>query len=303
VRANRNRPLLAVTTAIVLALSAVGGVLADGLTGDVDADALAAPQGNGTNATQTANTCADYAYSAAVTDVGAVHKAVFPVVGDVTVVQLPSGWTATPSKTPLSISAYGVVDGGTVHICTTTATPSGQVQLNLSATGDNTILSPNFVVLNYNISAPVASCTTDWQVGQFIQPLDASYSDGTGTSVTVNQMKNGRVVPVKLTIYDACTDTFLTDPTATVRINVYKSSLPNASQTSDAVEAYADAGASSGNTNQFRWSTDGFWIYNLDSKALALTTNQIYRVDVWVGAIGTGDKVTSSKWAYLLPTK
>jgi hypothetical protein len=46
--------------------------------------------------------------------------------------------------------------------------------------------------------------------------------------------------------------------------------------TGDPVEEYADAGQSSAGTNLFRWATDstvpggGFWIYNLDSKALGL---------------------------------
>ncbi len=43
----------------------------------------------------------------------------------------------------------------------------------------------------------------------------------------------------------------------------------------------------------------GFWIYNLDSKALGLVVNNLYRVDVYVGLV----KATVANWAVLQPVK
>jgi hypothetical protein len=74
----------------------------------------------------------------------------------------------------------------------------------------------------------------------------------------------------------------------------------NGTGNGDPIEEYADAGSSSAGTNEFRWSSaDGFWIYNLDSKALGLTVNQAYRIDVFVGTA----KATQNTWAVLMPVK
>lgn len=131
----------------------------------------------------------------------------------------------------------------------------------------------------------------------FLQPFD----DSTPSGLIVNKMKNGRVVPVKVTIFDVCTQSFVTDP-ASVTIRVSKTSGAGAS---DPVEEYADAGQSNAGTNLFRWTADasapggGFWIYNLDSKALGLVVNNYYRVDVFVGS----NQATVSNWAVLQPVK
>ena len=125
----------------------------------------------------------------------------------------------------------------------------------------------------------------------FAPPFDNS----TPSTLVVNKMKNGRVVPVKATLYDDCAGAFLTDPNATVTIAVSKTS---GGGTGDPIEEYADAGQSSAGTSQFRWTT-GFWIYNLDSKALGLVVGNNYRVDVYVGAV----KATVSNWAVLQPIK
>lgn len=126
----------------------------------------------------------------------------------------------------------------------------------------------------------------------FLPPFD----DSSPSTLIVNKMKNGRVVPVKATIYDECALADVTDPTAAVTIGTTKTS---GTGTGDPVEIYADAGQSSGDTNRFRWSTDGFWIYNLDSKALGLVVNNTYRVDAYVD----GDKATRDTWALLQPVK
>jgi hypothetical protein len=116
----------------------------------------------------------------------------------------------------------------------------------------------------------------------FLPPFDDSSPSG----LIVNTMKNGRVVPVKATIFDVCRESYVKDPTTEVTIKVSKT---NGNGTTDPVEEYADAGQSSAGTNRFRWTTDssvpggGFWIYNLDSKALGLVVGTRYRVDIYVG--------------------
>lgn len=126
----------------------------------------------------------------------------------------------------------------------------------------------------------------------FLPPFDDSSQSG----LIVNKMKNGRVVPVKATIYDVCAQSYLTDPSASVTIKVSKTS---GTGTGDPIEEYADAGSSNAGTNAFRWSDDGFWIYNLDSKALGLVVNNVYRVDIYVGSV----EATRDVWAVLQPMK
>ncbi|MGH3132677.1 MAG: PKD domain-containing protein [Gaiellaceae bacterium] len=133
----------------------------------------------------------------------------------------------------------------------------------------------------------------------FLPPFDDSSPSG----LIVNKMKNGRVVPVKATIHDDCTQAYLTGSGANVTIKVNKA--PVSGTGGDAVEEYADAGQSSAGTNLFRWTSDpsapggGFWIYNLDSGALGLSLNTGYRVDIYVGAV----KATMDEWALLMPVK
>jgi len=127
----------------------------------------------------------------------------------------------------------------------------------------------------------------------FLPPFD----DSTPSGLIVNKMKNGRVVPVKAAIFDDCALAPVTDPSANVTIKVSKTS--GTAGTADPVETYADAGDSSAGTSSFRWSSDGFWIYNLDSKGLGLVTNNFYRVDVYVGPV----KATVDNWAVLQPVK
>jgi hypothetical protein len=133
----------------------------------------------------------------------------------------------------------------------------------------------------------------------FLPPFDGS----TPSKLIPNSMKNGRTVPVKATIQDLCTGGYVTAPSV-VTVGVRKTTV-SGTPTADAVEAYADAGASSGNSNLARWNADatsptgGFWIYNLDSKGLNLVTNTYYRVDLYVGGV----QATSTVWGVLLPTK
>lgn len=153
--------------------------------------------------------------------------------------------------------------------------------------GQGSSASSNQVVVNQTYS-----------VG-FLPPVDGS----SAAAQVVNKMKNGRVVPVKATVFDDCALSYVTAP-ATVTVKVTK--IPGSgSGTSDPIEEYADAGQSNGNTNLFRWTSDasvpggGFWIYNLDSRALGLVVGNLYRVDIYVGSV----KATVDEWAVLQPVK
>jgi hypothetical protein len=124
----------------------------------------------------------------------------------------------------------------------------------------------------------------------FLQPFDPS----TAGQYVINKAKAGRVVPVKVQIYDVCAQAAYVSPSAAPSVTVSRTANP-ANSTGDPVETYADAGASNGNDQYFRWSTDGFWIYNLDTKALGLVTGNSYRVDAYVGAV----KATDDEWGLL----
>lgn len=126
----------------------------------------------------------------------------------------------------------------------------------------------------------------------FLPPFDDSSASG----LIVNKMKNGRVVPVKATIYDACSLSYVTDP---AEVTIAISQTSGTGGTGDPIEVYADAGSSSAGTESFRWSLDGFWIYNLDSKALGLVVGNCYRVDVFVGGV----QATVGTWGVLQPVK
>jgi len=125
----------------------------------------------------------------------------------------------------------------------------------------------------------------------FLPPFD----DSTPSGLIVNKMKNGRVVPVKARIRDECAGSIVTDPAKVVTI---KASKTSGSGTGDPIEEYADAGQSSAGTNEFR-PTGDHWIYNLDSKALGLVINNLYRIDVYVDGV----KATVTNWAVLQPVK
>jgi hypothetical protein len=139
----------------------------------------------------------------------------------------------------------------------------------------------------------------------FLAPFDGS----SPSNLITNTMKSGRVVPVKAIIYDYCAGTYVTDPAAVVTIVVKAATAIGSLTNNDAVEVYADAGASNSNTLLFRWSADatapggGFWIYNLDSKTAinnsAMVVNTTYRVDIFVGTA----RATGSTWALLKPVK
>src|SRR4030095_2435484 len=113
---------------------------------------------------------------------------------------------------------------------------------------------------------------------QYLTPIDQT-TDGS----IRNEGKNGRVIPVKVRLYQ---DNVQLNPTTVlgdVTIRVAGVTCGTGAVATDQIETYADAGSSNGNTNLFRWASDG-WIYNLDTGALRLTTNNCYRLDVFVGS-------------------
>jgi hypothetical protein len=125
----------------------------------------------------------------------------------------------------------------------------------------------------------------------FLQPIENLQMTG-----KKNTFKNGRVIPVKVVITDDCTGEAVTGTSGeVVTIALNKTALNVGG--ADAVESFADPGASNGNTDEFRWSADGFWIYNLDSKALGMESGSLYELKVLV------DDIQTSITAILQPTR
>ena len=123
--------------------------------------------------------------------------------------------------------------------------------------------------------------------------------------------KYGRVIPVKGIVRRngvVQTEADLAALGLTLRIGVNGVACTGGAAT-DAVEEYADAGLSNGGTNMFRWTLEGFWIYNLDTKTppgLAMVINNCYRLDVYVQDSLTPFnkvKVSDSPYAIFKPVK
>jgi hypothetical protein len=131
---------------------------------------------------------------------------------------------------------------------------------------------------------------------QYLQPLDQSDA----TTYRENTGKNGRVIPVKVQIFKNGTAIL---ETSTVLMKVVGAACSGGTG-ADAIEEYADAGLSNGNTNLFRWSSPQ-WIYNLDTRAVGLTNNNCYRFDVYVTALSgpTGIKASAATYAIFKPVK
>jgi len=132
---------------------------------------------------------------------------------------------------------------------------------------------------------------------QFLQPLDQSADP---TNPVLNTGKNGRVIPVRVTITNGTMPVTGSDtPTPFVTINVSKLESCSSTAGSDPIESFADAGSSSAGTNQLRWNAlAGEWDYNLDTKALGLITGNCYRID-----ISLNGSQLSNAFAVYQPTK
>jgi Glucodextranase, domain B len=139
---------------------------------------------------------------------------------------------------------------------------------------------------------------------QYLRPIDQST-----TSPIVNTGKYGRVLPVKVLLSLNGQNQRADDLTAyglTVQMGVNGATCESGAA-ADAVEEFADAGASNGNTNLFRWDPAGMqWIYNLDTKAppgMTMTINRCYRLDVYVSDGPNKVKVSTTPYALFKPTK
>ncbi len=141
---------------------------------------------------------------------------------------------------------------------------------------------------------------------EYLRPLEQSYIGG---PTVVNDGKYGRVIPVKGVMRRSGvvqSDADLSALGLTLRIGV--NGVPcSGGAASDAVEEYADAGLSSGGTNVFRWTLDGFWIYNLDTKSppgVPMAINNCYRLDAYVQDAALNKvKVSDSPYAIFKPVK
>ena len=176
----------------------------------------------------------------------------------------------TPISTdPASSTQFELTNGGTL--------PSSPITVSSAMTIEG-VYSPN----TYTI--------------QYLSPLDQSE----GTDYHVNSGKNGRVIPVKVLLFK---NGVAISDTSTVIMRVVGSNCSAGSGT-DPIEEYADAGASSGGTNLFRWSAP-HWIYNLDTRAVGMATNSCYRLDVYIGSITgpTAIKASALRWAIFKPVK
>ena len=140
---------------------------------------------------------------------------------------------------------------------------------------------------------------------QFLQPLDQST-----TAPVMNKGKYGRVIPVKVLLTlasgTALDSAALASNGWTLQMGVNGASCLNGTGT-DEIEAYADAGASAGGSNLFRWdSSAGQWTYNLDTKAppgITMTISSCYRLDVYVSDGSSKVIVSTAAYAVFQPTK
>lgn len=188
--------------------------------------------------------------------------------------QLPRASLGNPS----AVNVVGaMINEATSFESTYAVTP------NMNAIG----VDPDFTAFHTFTFSP----TTAYSL-RYLPPLNQSSS---GTEVT-NTAKNGRVIPVKVEIFLNSveqTDAQLTAGPPTIKV----SPLTSCAGSSGPEVAYADAGNSSAGTDAFRWSAEapGFWVYNLDTRALGLTVGACYRLDVHLG----GTQISNAQYAIL----
>jgi hypothetical protein len=147
-----------------------------------------------------------------------------------------------------------------------------------------------------NMTARSATFTINVYDLQYLAPIDQS-SAGVLPPV-LNKGNWGRVIPVKINVFlNGAQQTGTQIPAGSLTIKVVKTVCSSGAPV-DTIEQYADAGTSSGNTDQFRVSGDS-WIYNLDTKALNMTVNDCYRLDVYL----SGVKISTQHFAIFQPVK
>lgn len=199
-------------------------------------------------------------------------------------VSVPNPWTAGTSTKEFAFS-------------TTVASsiPNGSYTVELKLTKQN---STPQVSRNFELNVNCTPQADSWEL-TFHRPMVPSDASG---SVT-NEIKNGRVVPVKVEIVKNGVEQTGTDGELSTSFNVRTTGVPCTSGDTAAAPSseYADAGESSAGTKYFRWSDEvpGFWVYNLDTKALGLTTGKCYRIDVYSGAT----KISADDWVVVKAVK
>jgi hypothetical protein len=128
---------------------------------------------------------------------------------------------------------------------------------------------------------------------RFLAPLDQSTDAGT----VVNTAKNGRVVAVRVQL--ATDGIAITDANAPgpVTIQMTKLAACEADVASDPVEVYAAGSTNSGSAFRYDLASQA-WVYNLDTKAMGLTSGDCYRIAAVVDGVEA-----SNAWAIVSPVR
>ena len=115
--------------------------------------------------------------------------------------------------------------------------------------------------------------------GQYQPPVTPSSDPA---NAAINDIKNGRVIPIKVQLSQA--GTAITDQNAPGPVTIAVSGpVACSSASGDGAADFADAGQSNGGTNQYRFDvTSQTWIYNLDTRPLGLAVGNCYRIDTEV---------------------
>jgi hypothetical protein len=215
-------------------------------------------------------TCSDPARA----DGGGVTPSGIPTAGCVGVVTPPVG----PSVAVANGAALPTDQEGTY---TLTVTPKD---------GVGNVGSP--VSRTYTVVAPAG---TVWEL-MFERPV--SQTD-TGGEVSLNNIKNGRVVPIKVGIRKNAVAQVAGDGSVTIHLTLVRCPSGPAVTVSD---IDLDASLSNAGSNAFRWSeTGGHWIYNLDTKAITafLPIDSCLRIDVQQD----GTLVSGAQWVIIKVVK
>lgn len=195
----------------------------------------------------------------------------------------PEGAPLTTTWTVDDPSACAFADPSAVDTDLTCSTPGSYTVTLTASDGVNPPVSST------------ASVTVEEEVCEYTSSFKRPFDASTAGQLVTNTIKNGRVAPVKVALVDACTG-LPVGGSATVTLQV--SRVSGSGSVPDPVETYADAGQSSGGTDRFRM-TDGFWIYNLDTRALGLTVGNTYRIDVFVNGV----MATTDTWLLIKPVR
>lgn len=202
--------------------------------------------------------------------------------------QVTLAWTHSPDNADITDYRITAVDGSNTRTLTAAKTQTSLVDSGLTAgteycytirarynDGTTDFFSTGNGPACATPTAPATSLT-----GTFGQPIDQP----TPGNYVINKGKVGRVIPVKLEVWNGSTEVE-NGATPSIRASQVACSTNWAS---DTVESYAAGSSSVG--FDFRWDASaGHWIYNLDtSKLPGATANKCYRIDADVNASSIG---------------